>query len=159
MITVTADIPTFDTRAQKAIFENAFVNAAKEMGNNIEQDYQTTVRTWDHKVVFKQKTLSTGDYTIQKVWTDDDIYRYVHDGTDVRYAVLSPDFIPKTLPYYLGSFPGRGGVVRYDSKNPRPGIIARNFTDTIAKKQEPRLEKVVDSHLRRAVSQSGFQHS
>ena len=158
MIGMDAIVPIVDETVLRNTLTNSFVGAAKEMGNNILQDYQTTTRTWDHTVHWRQVTSTSSDEVSRKVWTTDDIYRYVHDGTDIRFAVLSSDFIPKTIPAYLGSFPGRGGVIRFDFQNPRPGIIARNFTDTIVKKQEKRILRVAESHLRRAVANSGFSY-
>lgn len=52
-------------------------------------------------------------------------------GTDVRYAVMTPDFVSKTQPGRLGNRKGKGGFSHF-SLVPLPGIEAREWHDIIA---------------------------
>jgi len=140
------------------LLNKALVDAAVEVGKGIKQDYEATVETWNDKPNFKQATKSSSDEIVRQTWTTNDIYRYVHDGTTRRYAVLSSDFEPKTIPGFLGSFPGRGGVIRMDYSHPLPGIIARNFTASIAIKRSGKMYPIALRHLRKAVNASGFAY-
>lgn len=158
MITVDVIKPTANAKGLSAILRGAIADAAEEAGKGIKQDYLSTTETWNHKPVFREMTRSSAEFIARKVWTTDDIYRYVHDGTAYRYAILSSDFEPKTIPGSLDSFPGRGNVIRFDYKNPLPGIIARNFTDSIIVKREGRLPIILERHLRKAVRASGFAY-
>jgi hypothetical protein len=57
-------------------------------------------------------------------------FRYVDEGTSVRYARMTRDFVPKSSSGRLRSGPGRGGFAELDGIF-RPGIAARNFGDQI----------------------------
>ncbi len=107
--------------------------------------FNDTVQTWRTDVDFYVETDRVGDTFSVTVFTDSDIYRFVNDGTSVRYAVMTEDFIPKTYPGIVSSTEGRGGFsyIPKDWKTrkipgvyPKPGIKARNFVDAIYNKRE-----------------------
>jgi hypothetical protein len=101
--------------------------------------YRRTTRTWRQSPVFRiTEAEMTGPgqsfEILAKVAPEGpfkDKYAYIDLGTRVRYAVMTPDFRPKTQPDWLGSRAGRGGFSHMDMQG-RPGIKARNFSATIA---------------------------
>jgi hypothetical protein len=99
-------------------------------------DFQSTVETWHHSVQFLHKVGFRGGDLIVSVITDDDPWNILNRGTSVRYNVMTRGFIAKTKPGVIGSGPGRGQFAYRDTKNPRPGIQARNFTIAIRKKHD-----------------------
>lgn len=62
---------------------------------------------------------------------DISVYRLLEAGTDVRYAHMTSDFVPKTTPNTLFSISGRGGLAYVSVAEPLEGIEARNW-DTVA---------------------------
>lgn len=100
-----------------------------------EEDFERTTKTWNRDVDFNKKTtLSRGKFEAE-IFTKDEIYYYLNEGTSVRFAVMTQDFKPKTKPGVLDSFPGQGGLAYVNPRTVRqPGIKAREFTKAIAKK-------------------------
>ena len=79
--------------------------------------------------------------------TDNRVYGFLNDGTPVRYAVMSPDFRAKTKTGFIGSRIGRGRLVIISKKIKRPGIKPRKFAETIAKKWQKELPKIVQRSI------------
>jgi hypothetical protein len=122
----------------------------KSTAQGMKRDYEKTVETWDEEVVFEQLTQTVGGNLIVIVGTDNEIYRYVNDGTRVRRALMSDDFSPKTRPGSLRSRPGSGHVVFISRKLALPGIEARDFTGQITKKWEGKYKRRIHDVMRRA---------
>lgn len=105
-------------------------------GETQQKLYEKTTRTWgnkpDHELEFSQTKAEIKAMNV----TDNRIYFFLHDGTKVRYAVLSPDWKSKTTPGILGSGPGRGKVLFVSKKRPMPGIEARKWTDVIVRQRK-----------------------
>lgn len=125
--------------------ENALTGAAK----GAKRDFDVTTQTWKNRPQFTIES-SPGKRIVS---TTSDIYRYVTRGTRVRYAVMSPDFMPKTRPGFIGSNMGKGGVVSISKLHPMPGIKARRFEQAIAAKWRKELpvimQRAIDSELQR----------
>jgi len=96
------------------------------------------VSTWHHRVDFSYKVTQSGDGFEVLVWTEDEIFFYVDQGTRVRYATMTDDFEPKTTPGSLSGGVGKGGLAYVDVNNPKPGITARRFMETLEKQRDPR---------------------
>lgn len=115
----------------------AIRNAHETAGRAGEIMVERTTATWDTAPRVKAETKGRGgDYvTILKLTPEGEalIWHWLNEGTDVRYALMSPDFVAKTVPGRLDSGSGAGGVLMIDMRHPRPGIEARNWTDEIAK--------------------------
>ena len=71
------------------------------------------------------------------------IWFFLNDGTDIRYAVMTADFVPKTTPGTLTTVRGSGGLSHFDFNNPRPGIEARLWTHIIAEIEGGKFQKLV----------------
>ena len=75
---------------------------------------------------------------------------WLDEGTKVRYAVMTPGFVPKTRSGQLNSWKGKGKMLFVNKKRPRPGIKARKFTKALAKK----WEKPFHDHMSLAVAKA-----
>lgn len=80
------------------------------------------------------------------------IWQYLNDGTDIRYAIMSEDFEAKTTPGVVGSTAGVGGLTHFDFENPKPGIEAREWTEVIGDELESNfttdVQKLINKTLR-----------
>lgn len=100
---------------------------------------KNTTATWKTPVSFYSELTKRGDDAVLFVGTDDDRYRWVNNGTRIRWALTSRDWKSKTTPRKLTPGPGAGRIVIYGRRamtaagiQPRPGIKAREFTHVIA---------------------------
>lgn len=112
---------------------------------NVITDFRATVQTWTRRPKFFIEK-SKGErfiYTTDKVWKFIGI-----TGTRIRYAVMSKNFRPKTRHGHLGSNKGRGGAVKMDFSNPRPGIKDREFDMAVKKK----IRKYMQERIQRAIN-------
>ena len=104
-------------------------------------EFEKTTATWDHGVAFQERVnMNTG---AAEVWTDDEIYGYVNNGTrphDIKprnasVLVFQGGYRAKTTP---GTIQARGGgssgPLVFSKGVHHPGTTARNFDDAIAKK-------------------------
>lgn len=79
---------------------------------------------------------------------------WLNNGTDVRYAKMSRDWISKTSVNSLRSDPGRGRVLARGKKaGARPGIDARDWTGIIMKARLPEFRKSVENLVKRFAGQ------
>lgn len=143
--TIGTDSPDFNTPGFMATATRRLMSALREEAEIVRRYFESTVATWNTPVDFKVDVDRKGDTFYITISTESNIYRFVNDGTDIRYAVMTENFIPKTYPNVIGSSPGRGGKAYiprdWKTRNipgvyPKPGIKARNFVDTIADKRE-----------------------
>ena len=137
----------------------ALVKAAKKelarWGKKFKGEYDKTTATWVSRPQFATEIAVSDDEMSVQVSTTDNVYRFLHDGTKVRWAIMSSDFEPKTQPRILGSRPGRGTVVlrgKSVMKEPQPGIQARNWTQEIIKNEEKNFTKDMIKALNDAVA-------
>ena len=116
----------FDAAKFARITENALEETARAM----EADYRVTVQTWTNRPNFQ---IDRRPYE-RDIYTTSDIYRFVSEGTRVRYATMTPNFRAKTSPGIIRSRGGQGGVMFIRKDKPKPGIVARQFAETINRK-------------------------
>lgn len=125
-----------------------------ELTDDIEVDLKKPTRTWKHSVSFDKKVTRSDKAIVGEVTTTNKIYRYLNDGTKVRFAVMTSDFQAKTRPGIIGSFSGKGGFSRFDPRG-RKGIEARNWISTLGTRYEKTLAKRAAPFLARGVKNSG----
>jgi hypothetical protein len=70
------------------------------------------------------------------VSTDDKVFWWLNDGTQVRYATMTNPFEAKTKVGWLGSQVGVGGKLFVSKKHPRPGIEARKWDEALMEKYQ-----------------------
>jgi hypothetical protein len=108
-------------------------------GNKIQQDFEATTATWkDHHPRFKITRKFAGGNIVLSVTTKDEVWGHLNRGTSRRWALMSHDFLPKTAPRQLTSYPGRGKVLYRGPAEMQaaginfamPGIEPRDWTVT-----------------------------
>ena len=129
--------------------------AAIDTARDARDDLEQLVSTWNHSVTFSVGEIprtSRSSVTI-RISTNDKIFGYLNDGTAVRYATMTPDFMPKTSVGSLYSTTGRGGKWYVSRKHERDGIEARNFYgQLVTKYRAPFMIKAREAY-RRAYSE------
>lgn len=109
-------------------------------GIKIKKDFEATTATWkDHHPVFTIERKFAGGNIRLSVTTKNEVWGYLNRGTERRWALMSHDFSPKTVPRQLTSYPGRGSVLYRGPAEMRaagigyamPGIEAREWTKTV----------------------------
>lgn len=96
---------------------------------NAAMDFRKTMQTWQ---THKSDVMIEKSEGKRVVSVDNQIYSYINFGTDVRRALLTPDWVSKTQPGVIGSGAGAGLVVTASRSFQFPGIQARNFDEAIA---------------------------
>lgn len=143
---IIADKSGLDPNKHRQAIEQALDNAAALALAG----FQSSVSTWEHKPEFTV-TREPGKRTVA---TNDPQYGWINNGTAVRYATMTPDFLPKTKPGFLGSGTGRGGVLFVNRNRPRPGIEARRFDQLVLEQIDPQFASLVQAEINRAVGAS-----
>jgi hypothetical protein len=134
---------------------DGFYKAGEETIDEAEGEFLDTVEWWHNPVTFEKEFKTTSSGWVGKVKTNNLIYFFLAHGTSVRYATMTSDFISKTLPNWMASRAGRGGLAFIDRNQPRPGIEARNWDKVEAKKQQPLLLKRAKKNLEAGVKKCG----
>jgi hypothetical protein len=135
------------------------LNELRKQGRAIKKDFERTTRTWDgDKPEFLMLiSLTNGGPTlvIEPNGPGSDKWGWLNEGTDVRYATMTPDFQAKTSPRVIDSRRGRGGLLFVNKNRPRPGIKARQWTQVIARKWKRPFKKAMEGAMIRGVKKTG----
>ena len=144
---------TLDLKAM----QKALLSAANKAADDIEKQFEGTVATWNNKPSFEKIVDLGGSGISILIGTDDRIYKFVNDGTHVRHALMSSDWISKTQPRTLRVGRGAGHVVAVSKKIVRPGIEAREFDKQIQKEWDKgkRFKRQMEKGMREARKASG----
>jgi hypothetical protein len=131
-------------------------NAVYRVARRAKTDYERTTRTWDMHPKFELVTSITKGGPTFLLGTDDKIYKFIDEGTSVRYAHMPPDYVQKTVPGLLTSFPGGSSKRRWiDVSDPQPGIAPRGFSEMIHAKYEKVFPREMEKAMREAARISG----
>lgn len=128
---------------------------AKQFSVDAKKELLQPTSTWDHSVFFKQKIVTTRSKVTVSVFTEDNIYRFLDEGTRVRYATMTPNFSPKTRVRSLKASVGSGGLLYVSRLKPHRGIKARQFVILVKESQEKKLVPLFNNALRIGVIKSG----
>lgn len=146
------------------------LNAMRKAGTTIKKDFEKTTETWEKKPEFELVISLRKPGPAILVDTDNEIYRYVNDGTKPhpifagiftgksKKRVLSfpSQFTPKTKVRQLRSFRGfKGGPNVQRPFVQHPGTEARRFDEVIRKKRTPWFKRRMERAMRRAARKSG----
>ncbi len=113
---------------------------------SIKDDFLIPTETWNHEPEFIVETKKWGDRIIGRVYTNDDIYRYLDRGTKVRHARMHRKFERKTQPNVMTSGEGAYGEPEYVSRHYNgPGIEARNWSTMIAADHKQKVADKMNS--------------
>lgn len=138
---------TADFKGQNALHPNKMFNkrasedaeraALYESEQKAINMYRKTTRTWSSQPSWTAKRTRNG-WTI---YVSTKIFKYLDEGTAVRYATMTKDFKPKTRTGVFYSYAGAGKVAYVSKAVPRPGIRARDWT--------PKVDEEVGKIVRR----------
>ena len=121
------------------------INEAMKDWNKLnKEDFESTTKGFTrNKIDFDILFVFTPNHKEAEVSTGNDIYRYLNDGTNVRYATMGPRFKHKTVPGRIRAGSGTTDVAYINKNRPRPGIKARKFDENIMKKLKPKFFELV----------------
>jgi hypothetical protein len=124
----------------------------------VEKKFKSSASTWSHDPGFvvenKVKGFGASFKVVGEVYTEDDVYRYLNDGTSVRYATMTKNFSPKTKPGRISARAGSGGLHYVSRGRPRPGIKARNWDVLIADGTERNLRLAFNRAIEKSAKAS-----
>jgi hypothetical protein len=141
------------------------LNAMRKAGKDIEKDFKATVKTWKHKPKFETAVSLAGNGPSVLVGTDDEIYRYVDEGT--KPHIIKPKratalrfqggYQAKTSPGVIGSGAGgASGGIFFSRRGVRhPGTKARKFSEAIEKKWRRPFKSRMEDAMSKAAKKSG----
>lgn len=115
----------FDISAGNSALDKALDTLANKAKDNLEKP----ASTFNERVEFTIKRKRNG----RIISTTSRVYKFLNEGTRVRYATMTKDFSPKTRVGSFSSSTGRGGVIFVSRNHPRPGIQARGWTPIVAR--------------------------
>lgn len=142
----------------------ALLNGMRRMGTKIKADFEKTTATWKHKPKFEVMVSLTKPGPTVVVDTNDEIYRYVNDGTEAHVilpkkakALRFPGtFTSKTVPGVLEARQGSSGGGDVFAKGVlHPGTKARNFDKMIARKWQGLFKREMEAVMRDVAIASG----
>ena len=161
-------------RFKEEVFAKAITDAANLAARDIQKDFESTIKTWKHKVKFVKEVDIKASPVQILVGTDDEIYRYVDEGTKPhpifagiytgksnKKALAFPwggkgSYKAKTMPGVIGSQQGgASGPMRAFPFVQHPGTKARNFDEAVRKMWEPKFKKLMEAAMRIAARGSG----
>jgi len=135
-------------------------------GRYIEGEFRKTTATWTNKPAFETLTDTTGGNLTVLVGTDNEIYKFVDEGTRPHRIVpkasnrsgrlfFQSGYVAKTTPGIIGSRAGGkfGNVVVARAVN-HPGTQARGFTKQIEAKTRNRFKRNMQEAMRRGAEKA-----
>jgi hypothetical protein len=125
------------------VFKPAFEDTIKAVINVSEHHFGKTTATWKERPQFNKTFKSGRKRVVGTITTRNRIYYFLALGTRVRYATMTRGFRPKTRPRYLASYQGRGGLLKVDVGDPKPGIKAREWQIRVAEEARKMLRDEV----------------
>jgi len=162
------------SRFKSEAFTQAITAAANEAARDIQKDFEATTKTWNHKPQFVKEVDTKASPVQVLVGTDDEIYRYVDEGTKphpIFAGIYTGKSNKKALSFQWG---GKGsyraktspGVIGSKAGGPtgpfvafpfvqHPGTKPRNFDITIQKKWEPKFKRLMEKALSVGARNSG----
>lgn len=148
----------------EAVFERQAQAVLAEASTDMSQMFQKTTATWKHKVKWRTRTVVNSRLSYTAVGTDDDIYRFVSEGTkahDIRPRNKSrlsfrSGYKAKTRRRSLSSGSGgaSGAWVSTKKTIKHPGTEAREFAEEVADKYQPKFSLLVRQKFADGAKQS-----
>jgi hypothetical protein len=155
----------------------ALLNAMRKAGTEVKKDLQRSTKTWEHQPKWEVEVSLKGPGPELLVGTDDEIYRYVDEGTglwgpkhstyeiwagyytgksDKKVLAFPSAFTPKTTPGRLDAGPGFSGPVdTFRAHVTHPGIKPREFTKQVAGLWQAKFKTRMEQAMRDAARASG----
>jgi hypothetical protein len=134
-------------------------------GEIVKRAFERTISTWvadrhwawgtgqEDLPEFEIETRVLGDEFSVFVTTDSEVYRFINNGTSVRFATMEKGYKSKSQPRVISSRSGGGAPLYVNKKVPRRGIEARNYVDEIADRREKyfynNMERIIEKVFQR----------
>lgn len=134
----------FDVPAGQVAKEKALESLAQKAKVKLEKP----VADFDEPVEFTVKVTRNGI----TITTTSRVYKFLNEGTRVRYATMSKNFSPKTRVGSFSSSRGRGGLLFVNRNKPMPGIVARGWTPIVQKEIQAEFPREFKSVIAAYVS-------
>jgi len=157
---------SLDSEAMRAVL----MARLDRIGKQIKKDFEDTTKHWKHKPVFEILSDLSGPGPFVFVSTDDEIYRYVNEGTkpheiwagaytgksNKRVLAFPSAFTPKTKAKSLVTSAGhRGKVDTFVPMVHHPGTEAREFDRLIEEKRAKWYKRQMEEAMKEARKVSG----
>ena len=147
----------------------ALLNGIRKQATEIKKEFEKTTATWKTDVEFEEIVGMKGPGPELLVFTDNEIYGYVNNGTEPHpIPIRKPgplhfqwggkgSYTPKTTPRVIGSKSGgpSGPMVTFARIIEHPGNKARHFDEEIEKKTRPRFKRAMEKAMSDARKKSG----
>jgi len=162
MITMTA---TFPKLYNANVLLQVLIQGADELARLVKEDFDKTTETWSNRPKFEIVMVKIAGGTLINVFTQDEIYAYVSEGTkpheivpkNVDWLKFPRQYSAKTSVGILSSKPGgHYGAPTFRKSVMHPGIEARKFAETIAEKYGEIAPRQAQEAVRRAILTAGF---
>lgn len=145
---------------ESARMQMAIHGALDKVGQGMLRTYQEIVSNWKTKVVFAVKVTVNGSQAMVEVWTENEIYGYVTEGTKPHIIVprrarmlrFQTGYRAKTSPRSIKS--GAGGAfgdVAFAHLVHHPGTQARHFERNVMKRYQDVIPAVVQAAITEAL--------
>lgn len=154
--------------------QQALMDGMRDVGQRIREDFEDTVKTWNHKPQFEPAfpipKVGLDSITVTTE-TDDKVYNWVSKGTNVGkppYPIFPhnpptklffpSEFIPKTFPGIIGSGAGfSGGSPKFIGEVHHPGVEPRDFVGHIGDKNLGGFKLTMERAMKLAAKSSGHK--
>ena len=137
------------------------LNELRKQGTVIEDDLKKVTRTWEHQPKFETDIKFSGTEPQVIVSTDDEIFKFVNDGTrshwvrpkKARSLYFQSGYRAKTTPGMIGSHAGGPFGPFVGSKGHKvSGIKKRGFTGAIRLIRKPGFDRAMQDGLKRGLA-------
>ena len=161
--------PIIPTKLNDKAIRDHLRAGLNDTANGILLDFEAYTATWKHKVKFRKSVSVQENHTHMMVETDDDIFRFVNDGTKDHDIPKTPkqsgalafpsQFVPKTQPGWIVSSKGyRGGKTWFAKQVHHPGTKARHVVEALEKKWQLAFWRRMDKAMRDSAKASGHAY-
>lgn len=146
----------------------ALLNEIRKQATAIKKEFKKTTATWKTDVEFEEIVSLRGPGPELLVFTDNEIYGYVNDGTEphpifpVRAKALAfqwggkGSYTPKTSVRVIGSKAGGpSGPTVFRPYVQHPGTKGRHFDEEIERLMRPRFKRAMVKAMSDARKKSG----
>ena len=134
---------------KSAAFLTEITKVLNEEKRELSRLYSLTYATWDNKPIMHEEVKIGSVEGYAEVSTADKKMLWLDDGTRIRHALMSRNWVSKTKPNRLKSGHGRGKKIFVSRQIKKPGIKPRNWTKIIVKLREKVFQHNVESAVKK----------
>ncbi|HKZ42221.1 MAG TPA: hypothetical protein VJ044_14760 [Candidatus Hodarchaeales archaeon] len=150
-------------KLKEDVFRLEFLSAVHKAEREIKKRFQGTTKGFKHEVIFESLISLKGGPSVY-VYTNDQIYQWLNDGTPPHDIPAKDDgllsfqvgYTSKTVPGSLTTRAGSKFGPRIRKKIVHhPGFEARDFDKMIEEEYRPRFKKLAEEAMRNAARKCG----